>query len=88
VARPAAALAQTEGNCGPLVGGLPSWQCDTIDDGGEQLDEGSYASVTVDPRGLASIAYYESRRDAPLTAGRLKVARQGFWVYLPVVVRD
>jgi hypothetical protein len=86
-ARPIAALGIITGNCGPKVGLVSLWQCDTIDGGGSHTDEANYAAVAVNSAGLAAIAYHES--DSKSGGGRLKVAYQehSYQVFLPIVVR-
>jgi hypothetical protein len=81
VARPALAHGATVGNCGPIVNLFHRWQCTTIDDatqggGAGHLYEAAFASVAVDPNGLAAIAYNEI--DDYFDEGRLKVAYQVF----------
>ncbi len=79
--RPALAHGATVGNCGPIVNLFHRWQCATIDDatqggGAGHLYEAAFASVAVDPNGLAAIAYNEI--DDYFNEGRLKVAYQEF----------
>lgn len=92
IARPITAYSQVAGNCGPQVGLIYQWQCDTLDDatqggGAGYLHEAEYAAVAVDATGLATIAYYEY--DDYNDEGRLKVAAQyrSEKVYLPMIVR-
>jgi hypothetical protein len=84
VARPASALGLAAGNCGPVEGAAHTWWCNVVDPGGRNLEVGGHASIAIGPRGLATIAYYE--RDDSYATGRLKVATQRFWFYLPVVM--
>lgn len=81
IARPALAHGTTVGNCGPIVNLFRRWQCTTIDDatqggGAGHLYEAAFASVAVDPNGLAAIAYNEI--DDYYNEGRLKFAYQEF----------
>jgi hypothetical protein len=83
---------QTAGNCGPLVGIIPQWQCDTLDNadqggGGGYLYEADYVAASIDPTGLAMIAYYEY--DDFYTEGRLKIAYQERVenTYLPLIIK-
>jgi hypothetical protein len=80
------------GNCGPVVGIIPQWQCDTLDDatqggGGGHLFEAEYVSTAVDITGLASVAYYEY--DDYYGEGRLKFTYQQriYEVFLPLAIR-
>ena len=85
VARPASAFGLEYGNCGDVPPGnlFQYWQCQTIDPGASYADEAEFAAVSVNPAGLATIAYSEyNSRDSELY---LKVARQHFAVYLPFI---
>lgn len=78
VARPAAALGQESGNCGPQ----DSWQCDTIPDTGHP---GDYLAIAVNPSGLATVAYVNSHK----FGSSLRVAYQPpFKAYLPLVLKS
>ncbi len=48
------------GNCGPLIGVVHTWDCDTLDEGGETLLEGASISLAFHPTGLAQVAYLEN----------------------------
>ena len=85
VARPTNALDKIQGNCGPKVGLLYTWQCDTMDGGGSWTDEADYASIAVASNGLATIAYHEI--DSYYNGGRLKIAYQSFRIFMPVIIR-
>jgi len=92
IARPKIAYSQVSGNCGPQVGLLYSWRCDTIDDatedgGGGHLYEADYVSVDVNYKGLSTIAYYEY--DDYHDEGRLKIAyqQQLEYVFLPMITK-
>lgn len=92
IARPISAHGQVTGNCGPVVGIIPQWLCDTLDDatqggGGGHLYEADYVSAAVDLTGLAAIAYYEY--DDYHAEGRLKFANQVRQekIYLPLVIK-
>ena len=83
---------KTAGNCGPVVGIIPQWQCDTLDNadqggGGGNLYEADYVAAAIDPTGLAMIAYYEY--DDYHTEGRLKIAYQERLekIYLPLIIK-
>jgi hypothetical protein len=86
VARPVTTLGLSQGNCGPVDDTTSTWRCEVVDPGGTNLDAGSYASIAINPRGVAIIAYYE--RDDLHRTGRLKVAVQRFWFHMPVVAVD
>jgi hypothetical protein len=83
VARPAAALGLLVGNCGP-ENLFFTWQCETINQG-VMARQGDYASIAVNPAGLATIAYYGN---ITILAGSLKVAYQRLQAFLPLVSRD
>ncbi len=92
IARPISAHGQVAGNCGPVVGIVPQWLCDTLDDatqdgGGGHLYEADYVSAAVDLTGLAAIAYYEY--DDYHAEGRLKFAYQVRQekIYLPLIIK-
>ena len=88
VARPALAYGNTVGNCGEVPPGdlFLYWQCELLDPGYQDIvDEAAYAAVSVSPAGLAAIAYYEY--DSYDDVGRLKVARQHFVNYLPIIIK-
>lgn len=86
IARPAKALGLNAGNCGHLkpysVLPLLYWYCETIVSGGELTKVAEYASLSVDPSGLAAVAYYV--HDA---SGRLMFTRQWFTNYLPLITK-
>jgi hypothetical protein len=91
-ARPVAAYGMTIGNCGPQVGLIYEWQCETIDDGtqgggGGHLSEADYVSVDVDPTGLTYIAYSEYDDYYSLTRLKLAYQYRPHTVFLPLVVR-
>lgn len=87
IARPAAAYGEESGNCGELRDGeiLQYWICDTIDNGDQYADEAQFVAVSVSPAGLATIAYseYNSYDDETY----LKVAKQHFMAYMPIIIR-
>jgi hypothetical protein len=90
VARPLAALGWPagSGNCGPEDLFL-TWYCETIDSPGPWVDyrNGDFASITMDPSGLATIAYYRLYRKH--ADGNLVVSRQRpYQVFLPLVVKN
>ena len=83
VARPASALNQLIGNCGPATPFF-SWQCDPISFG-ITITQGDYISLAVNSAGLATIAYYGN---STATDGDLKVAAQRLQIFLPLTVKD
>jgi len=86
LARPASVYNQLIGNCGGLPPGYSFyyWQCSLLDSSGHQeVHEADYAAISVNPIGLATVAYYES--DEYYSEGRLKVAQQHFGIYLPLI---
>lgn len=86
VARPALAYGNSVGNCGEVPPGdlFLYWQCEIIDPGYQDIvSEALFADVSVSPAGLATIAYYEY--DSYHDVGHLKVARQHFMTYLPLI---
>ncbi len=88
VARPASALGLFVGNCGPTPPGwmFVSWWCEKLDGGDNQyLHEGAYASIAVNPTGLAAIAY--SEHDDYNGGYNLKIAFQQLQTFLPVITR-
>jgi hypothetical protein len=90
VARPAGALGWVPGvdplNCAGQFTLFATWYCETVDAAGYSEQNGDYASVTVSPAGLVTVAYYE--QDALNTTGYLQVAYQRFQVFLPLVLRN
>jgi hypothetical protein len=87
IARPASAVDQLIGNCGPSGGLFFTWQCDTIDYAGNPsiINVAAYTSVAVSSSGLATIAYFETDDYTPRT--NLKVAYQRLQVYAPLIRR-
>lgn len=86
VARPALAYGNSVGNCGEVPPGdlFLYWQCEIIDPGYQDIvSEALFADVSVSPAGLATIAYYEY--DSYHDVGHLKVARQHYTNYLPLI---
>jgi len=87
VARPAEAYGHETGNCGePRPGDMfQYWECRTIDPPHSNIGVGAYVSISVNLNGLADIAY----SDQNLLWGEqyLKIARQRFAVYLPLIVK-
>jgi len=84
IARPAAAYGLVEGNCGHLkpFSMLPYqyWYCKTIRSGGEMTWVAEYAALSIDPAGLAAVAYFEQDIES-----RLMCARQWYTTYLPMI---
>jgi len=87
VARPINAYGLIAGNCGPQVGYLYQWQCNTIDGAAGYLYEADYVSAMIDPTGLAYVAY--SEYDDYYSQYRLKVAYQQRLqeIYLPLAIK-
>lgn len=87
IARPFFVYGDSPGNCGDVPPGYLFfyWTCKLIDGGGSWVNEADYAAVTVSPAGLATVAYYEI--DDYYVEGHLKVARQHFMNYLPLINR-
>jgi hypothetical protein len=76
-ARPAVALGQQSGNCGPQN----LWQCEWIQNG---TYSGDYSAIAVNPSGLATIAYSHGE-----FFSTLRVAYQQFnLVYLPLILTN
>jgi hypothetical protein len=82
IAQPAYSLGLLYGNCGPGS----TWQCTTVDAGGDNQDEAAYVSIALDPDGLAMIAY--SEREDIFGTYDLKIAYQWAAIYLPIVMRQ
>ena len=83
VARPAAALGQLIGNCGP-ANPFYTWQCDMLSLG-ILIGQGDFVSLALNPAGLATIAYYGN---STATDGDLKIAYQRLQVFLPLALRN
>ena len=86
LARPSTVYGNLVGNCGDPPNGylFQYWHCRLLDSSGHQeVDEADYAAISVNPTGLATVAYYES--DEYYSEGRLKVAQQHFGIYLPLI---
>jgi hypothetical protein len=89
IAQSAYELGLNWGNCGDVPPGylFQYWQCDSIDGASGYVGVANYASVAVDPSGLAIIAYNERLSDFP-GYDYLKVAYQALNnLYLPTIVR-
>ena len=83
VARPAAALGQLIGNCGPQDP-FYTWQCEAISFG-VSIGQGDYVSLAVNSAGLATIAYHGN---ISASDGDLKVAYQRLQVFLPLTLKN
>jgi len=84
LARPASVYGNQVGNCGDNWPSTQYWHCSLLDDGGQtDVNEADYVAISVNPSGLATVAYYES--DENSLEGRLKVAQQHFGIYLPLI---
>jgi hypothetical protein len=86
IARPAPAYGVPHGNCGDVPPGdlFQYWTCKTIDGGSYYSDEAEFVGVSVNPAGLATVAYSEYNHYY-LDRFRLKVAKQHFETYLPLI---
>ena len=84
IARIPGTVGLIDGNCGPVVGVLHTFQCDVLDPGGHggtgNSDDGFFPSIARTPSGLIYIAYKEYLN----TSGSLKLAYQAFGTYLPI----
>jgi len=87
VAQPAYSLGLLYGNCGPETP-FSTWQCTFIDGGGAHQDEAAYASIVLNPSGLAMIAYSELETYDSPNEYNLKIAYQRLMLYLPIVIRN
>ncbi len=87
IARPIAVYDNVPGNCGPSPSLFHTWQCNPVDNGkgGGHLHEADSVSVKVNSGGLLFVAY--SEYDDYENATRLKLARQYYLVFLPLVKR-
>ena len=83
VARPAAALNQLSGNCGP-ADPFYAWQCETISLG-ISISQGDFLSLVVNSAGLATIAYYGNTMTSD---GNLKIASQRLQIFLPLAQKN
>jgi hypothetical protein len=87
VAQTAYSLGLDYGNCGPMTP-FSTWQCTTIDDGGILKTEAEYASIAIDPDGLAMIAYSENVGTISIIwEYNLKIAYQQGPLFLPIVMK-
>jgi hypothetical protein len=87
IARPAPAYGLEYGNCGDVPPGdlFQYWQCSFIDTGNAYVDEAGYAAVSVNPAGLATIAYSEF--NSYDNESYLKVAEQYVTINLPLIAK-
>ena len=83
IARPAAALGQLSGNCGP-ANPFYTWQCEVISMG-VGISQGDYLSLAVNSAGLSTMAYYGNSISSD---GDLKITYQRFQVFLPLTLKD
>jgi hypothetical protein len=83
IARPAAALGQLIGNCGPAVPFF-TWQCDVISMG-IGFGQGDYMSLAVNSAGLSTFAYYGNSTEFD---GDLRIAYQRLQVFLPLTLKN
>jgi hypothetical protein len=82
IARPALALGQLIGNCGP-ADPFYTWQCDVISIG-FGIGQADYLSLAVNSAGLSTIAYYGNSTEFD---GDLRIARQRLQVFLPLILK-
>ena len=82
IARPALALGQLIGNCGP-ADPFYTWQCDVISMG-IGIGQGDYLSLAVNSAGLSTIAYYGNSTEFD---GDLGIAYQRLQVFLPLILK-
>lgn len=89
LARPSSAYNLPAGNCGEIPPGYGSlyWQCILLDGSGLFRNEAGYTAVSVNPAGLATVAFYETYNMQPFNRGSLKVAQQQFVVQLPLIMK-
>jgi len=84
LARPASAVGELIGNCGPSGGLFQTWICDTVGYAGQYLTEGSYISAATNPvNDLVSIAYDEE--DTYYGFTNMKIVQQLYAIYLPMI---
>jgi hypothetical protein len=83
IARLPGTVGLLDGNCGPVIGVLHTYQCDVIDPGGHggtgTSNEGYFPSITRNSAGLIYIAYKEYEN----LTGTLKLAYQSLRIFLP-----
>jgi hypothetical protein len=84
IARPAVALDQLIGNCGPATP-FYTWQCDAISFG-IGIGQGDYVSLALNSEGLSAITYYGNIDNTP--KGNLMFAYQRLQVFLPLSLKD
>jgi len=82
IARPAAAVGQFSGNCGPIAL-FYTWQCDLLSLG-IGFGQGDYMSLAVNSAGLATLAYYGNSTELD---GDLRVAYQRLQTFLPLTLK-
>lgn len=86
IARPISVLGLANGNCGPMIAGLHTWQCDLLDSGeNAYLDVGRRLSLAVDSKGLVSVAF--TKEDSYYDDLDLMIARQRWPYFLPLLFR-
>lgn len=90
VAQPINAAGVANGNCGPQLGFLFTWQCLTVDTAGPLFSIAKHVSADFDPSGLPMIAYSEYYYN-PIGGGSdydLMIAYGRLGVFLPLVLRN
>lgn len=90
IARPPHVYGLLDGNCGQIPTGylFPIWQCNSVDNMHEGLgwtNAAGYLDLSVNSAGLVKIAYAEN--DDYEYSIHLKLARQEFSVFLPIVLK-
>jgi len=83
IARPAAAVGQLIGNCGP-ADPFYTWLCDVISIG-IGFGQGDYISLAVNSAGLSTFAYYGNSTEFD---GDLRIAHQRLQIFLPLILRQ
>ena len=86
IARPAGAIGELVGNCGPQSL-FYLWYCDYVDGGGSWTDEGGAVSMDTNSAGFPTIAYQEYDSYVNPNQGHLKIAYQRLLTFLPLIVK-
>lgn len=82
IARPRSAYGENYGNCGEEQDMFLIWTCKTLDSYGD-TDMAEYVGVSLNPAGLATVAYSVDFHLDDQTF--LRVAEQHFKIYLPLI---
>ena len=75
------AYPDANGNCGPYIGGVHSWRCEVLDDGGGTQNVGKFISMAVSASNVVYIAYSND------TNQTLKLAYLDNNFFIPLVKR-